>query len=405
MTIKSKLSTAIATGAVLLNALAPAAFADTITVSGNGAFSDSNVSVNNSATTVVNQTNVANVTNNVSADADTGNNDANFNTGGDVTVNTGNASTNVSVNNALNKNVASVSPCGGCVGGSTNVTISGNGAFSDNNANVNNNSSVTVAQTNVANVYNDIDADADTGDNDANFNTGGNTSVRTGDASTNVTVSNLLNKNVALVGGGSGAGNGATVLIDGNGAFSDNGVNLNNSSAVVLAQTNVADVNNDVDADADTGNNDANFNTGGEVSVDTGDAKANVGVLNALNFNMANVDCECVLGDLSVKVANNGAFSDNFVNVNDLSALIVAATNVADLDNDVDADADTGDNEAEFNGAESNEDPSVTTGDANSTTNVSNTGNVNHYGSELGLSGLHFNFDLSGLLSLLHWVA
>ena len=40
MTFKTRLTTAIATGAVLLNALAPIAAADTITVSGNGAFSN-----------------------------------------------------------------------------------------------------------------------------------------------------------------------------------------------------------------------------------------------------------------------------------------------------------------------------------------------------------------------------
>src|SRR3989338_3997974 len=95
---KRKLATAIATGALLLNAFAPLAFASTtIQISGNGVGSNNYANVTQTSTTTVKQSNNASVTNNVDAYADTGDNSAKWNTGGDVTVNTGNATVNTSV--------------------------------------------------------------------------------------------------------------------------------------------------------------------------------------------------------------------------------------------------------------------------------------------------------------------
>src|SRR4051812_12922861 len=96
MTFKAKISTAIATGAVLLNALAPISFADT-TITGNGAFSNNTANQTNASTTAVNQTNTGVVTNVVTSNTSTGNNSANFNTGGNTTIHTGDATNNVSV--------------------------------------------------------------------------------------------------------------------------------------------------------------------------------------------------------------------------------------------------------------------------------------------------------------------
>ncbi len=400
---KKKITSVIATGAILLNSLAPVAFASETTVSGNGAFSDNKVDVSSNNNTTVSQNNDANVSNHVESNASTGGNDASFNTGGDTTINTGNASTNTSVNNDLNKNVANVETCGTCNGGGADVTVSGNGAFSDNTAKVHNNSDVRIYQDNDARVSNHVDSNATTGHNNAGFNTGGDTKINTGDASTDTSVSTHANKNVANVSGGNGS-KGSSVQILGNGAFSDNKVALWNGSSTVVDQDNKAHVVNRVKSDAKTGGNDAKFNTGGDVSINTGDAKTRTDVKTAVNFNSANVDCGCFLGDTKVKVSGNGAESKNKVHAKSHNDKLVFQDNHADLFNKVDSDAKTGNNAAKFNVADVKGDPSVKTGNADSITSVHNKGNVNTVSKGVdfklpGNVGVDFDFDLSGLFN------
>lgn len=403
MTFKSRVTTAIATGAVLLYAMAPITLADTITVTGNGALSANAVNSTSNQTTVVNQTNNAAVSNNVSSSASTGGNSADFNTGGNTTIKTGDANNTVNVSTAVNLNKASVDPCA-CDSGAANVTISGNGALSENTANVGSNNSVVLSQNNNASISNNIDASSKTGANDAGFNTGGNTTIWTGNASTNVDVLNAANANIANVGGGAGAGNSSSsVNITGNGALSENAVDLFNNSAVVVAQDNNAAISNNVNADAKTGKNSADFNTGGSTLVKTGNANTDVNVDNLVNFNAADVNCGCVLGGVDVKIGGNGAESLNVVDTEANNGLWVFGDNLAALSNDVDGVSKTGLNDAGFDTGHVNGDPTVWTGESNSSTSVSNTGNVNVF-DQNGLSlpsGFSFSFDLAGLLGFM----
>lgn len=409
MTFTKKITTAIATGAVLINALAPVALAESVTVTGNGALSNNAVNSTTNSTTTVNQSNAANIVNNVKSNASTGGNSSNFNTGGDSKIVTGNATTNVSVSTAANLNKASVANCGACSGGATNVTIKDNGASSENEANVSKNSSVFLNQGNAASIVNDIDAKANTGKNDNSFNTGGESVTKTGNATTNVEVANLANANFATIGGGNGSTGNSSVTIAGNGALSDNDVTLNRNSAVVLGQANSANIVNDIDAKAKTGNNDSTFNTGGKTIILTGDAKTDVTVDNAVNFNAAAVDCDCLLGGVDLKVAGNGADSENEVDSTGANALFDTQANGAALANDVDGNAKTGKNDVSFSTGAVDGDPLVWTGDSNSSTDVSNSGNVNLFdnGSTLHLPGnwdLGLNWDLSDLWAgLSHW--
>src|SRR3990170_2623868 len=96
LNLRQKFVTSVATVAILANGLTPLAFADEYVISGNGAGSDNWITTSQTSTTVVAQNNVANVTNDVDANAKTGYNDAYKNTGGDVTIKTGNASADVS---------------------------------------------------------------------------------------------------------------------------------------------------------------------------------------------------------------------------------------------------------------------------------------------------------------------
>ena len=407
--LRNKVLAALSAGAMLLSVVSPVLAAETtLEISGNGSDSDSTINLGQSNTTAVVQSNNANVTNDVVANADSGHNDANRNTGGDVTVDTGDAKTDVKVSNSLNSNTASVDCCGA---NDTSVLISGNGDKSDNDVNLTESSKTEVYQDNKAYVKNDIDADANSGKNDANRNTGGSVEVATGDATANVDVSTTANANWAKV-GGDGSSSLVDVRILGNGADSDNTVNLGLGNSTILRQDNSAYVKNYIDADADSGHNDANRNTGGDVLIDTGDATADVEVDNMVNFNWADVDCGCLL-DVLAKIAGNGADSDNDIKAKLNNSLNVFQDNCGKregckLDNDVYADADSGENDANRNtGSPAGGDPSVITGDADTFVDVSNSGNSNAYGADPDFEwpafdfNFNFSFDLSDLLALL----
>lgn len=193
---KVKILTALLAVSVATLLAAGPALALTVEVSGNGADSDNTANVSVNQSTSINQTNNANISNNVDANANTGGNSANNNTGGDTSINTGDASTKVALNNTANSSKASIGCCDLL---SAAISISGNGAGSDNNVSFNLNNSRNVSTENNLNIDNDVDADANTGDNEANGNTGGNTSIKTGDANVNITIGNSGNSNEAVV--------------------------------------------------------------------------------------------------------------------------------------------------------------------------------------------------------------
>ncbi|MDD5702820.1 MAG: hypothetical protein PHU23_12315, partial [Dehalococcoidales bacterium] len=231
----------------------------------------------------------------------------------------------------------------------TTLILSGNGSSSDNNADVNLNSTTTVVQSNQADIENDVDIDADTGGNSADDNTGGEVDLETGDITTQVGITNAANSNVAEVEECDCEGD-VDVLISGNGTYSDNTVDLDKKSSTTVFQDNNADVDNDVDVDADTGDNSADDNTGGSITLKTGDVDVkSIEITNALNTNSALVGGGGSAGDLSAWIIGNGSHSDNDIDLLlDRSVTLVQA-NEADVDNDVDVDADTGDNTADDN--------------------------------------------------------
>lgn len=415
MTFK-KLTTAIATGAVLLNALAPVALASTtIEISGNGAGSDNWTTVTQTSTQTVTQNNTANVTNNVDANASTGGNDANLNTGGTVIIDTGDAKSKVNILNDLNRNLAEIA-C--CQSGNTEVNISGNGANSDNGVTLDQTTTTTVAQNNNADVNNDVDADAKTGYNDAAANTGGDVIISTGNAESDVNVSTTANVNAAQIGNnGAGASNpSAEFVISGNGAGSDNYITAALTKVNAISQNNSAHVVNDVDADAKTGYNDANLNTGGDVIIATGKAKVDADVNNAVNFNSADIDCGCTW-DIKAKIAGNGAdedhdyssYPDNMIELELDSVQAVAQGNLSNLNNDLeDLNAKTGNNDVNSNtGSVEGGDPAILTGDATVESGVNNSGNVNVVGDFLpvelpDMSDFEFSFNFAALWAFFH---
>lgn len=408
--LKQQTFSVLAAGAMLLNVATPALASTEITISGNGSGSDNNVVVQSTNTTTVNQNNTANVTNNIKTNADTGDNKANYNTGGNVEISTGNADVTANVSNDLNSNVAKVD-C--CAANNTEVKISGNGANSDNKVGLVNSNTTTLNQKNNANVTNDVDVDAETGNNKAGANVGGDVSITTGKAKVTVDLDTKANSNVAKIGNGHSATPtpSASFLIIGNGSGSDNEIAAALTNKTTLNQNNSANIGNDVDVDADSGDNKANYNTGGDVVITAGypaGAVVNVDVDNLVNFNAADVDCGCEF-DVTAKISGNGAEADddkhhknwwdkwfdkdeNYIGLTLDNIQTVGQTNGANLTNDVDVeDAESGDNEASYNVGEAGTDPSITTGTAVSTTSVSNEGNSNILGD--------FSFDMPELPS------
>jgi len=395
-----KIATAISTASLLAGSIVPGVYGSTtITITGNGSDSYNKADVEVDQTTYVSQINEANVQNTVYADASTGGNRANDNTGGDVSIETGDATSNVTIENSLNTNVAEVNPC--CPGDTT-LKITGNGSDSYNKIDVDINqeeeTGTLIEQGNLANVNNWVDAYAGTGKNKANDNTGGDVSIETGDADIDVEISNALNANSATI-GGSGS-NDIDIEISGNGSDSKNKVYFDLDILTWLTQGNEANVQNTVYADAKTGKNKANDNTGGDVSIETGDADVNVDVSNLANFNSADLDaCECVT-DVDIKISGNGTDSKNKVDLDLEKILGVLQGNEFNCKNGVDAcaevyaDAQTGKNKANDNTGDV-DDPGIQTGDASVDVTVDNTANAN----VLGNADLpDFDFpDLEGL--------
>jgi hypothetical protein len=284
------------------------------------------------------------------------------------------------------------------------IQVTGNGASSDVDVDVDQSSSVNVDQNNDAHIDNNVDASANTGNNSQYGNTGGNNETTTGDADADVVVHNAVNSNEASVGCG-GCTPDLNVEVSGNGAYSDTDLDVDMSNNVDVDQDNDADIDNDVDVDADSGNNEQYGNTGGDNSVETGEAEAGARVDTKANFNAALIDECCGDWEGTVKVAGNGAYADVDLDLDLDSELDVDQDNDFDGDNDVDADADSGDNDQKYNTGEHDGDPSIDTGDASDDVLVSNTGNSNVFSTGDGETPDFPDFEWESEESSAHWLA
>ena len=255
----------------------------------------------------------------------------------------------------------------------TTLIITGNGDGSENEAKVDLDQTTTVTQTNETSITNDIDANANSGGNSASRNTGGAVNVDTGNAKTDVKVSNIANSNEAVV-DCCLANSDVDVLIEGNGSDSENEAELEIESAIELYQTNEAKIKNDVDANANSGDNRADRNTGGDVSVETGNASVDVDLKTAANSNSALISSHGGTGSVSLKILGNGDSRDNDIDLDLDHSVLLTQANFASVKNDVDANANSGDNRAKRN---TGGDVTIDTGDAHAGVEVDNMVNFN----------------------------
>ncbi len=422
--IKRTIASFVAAAALLVNTSgAVLAQSVVLEISGaNGAGSDNDITVNMEQTTGVEQNNNAVVVNNIVASSKTGGNNTDRNTGGDTGISTGNATSEVSVQNTLNSNEVDVSGCGTC-GEAVEAKITDNGANTNNDIVLNlgtkerKETDTYVNQNNFGKVVNNVVSNAGTGSNRADRNTGGSVYVSTGNAASTAGVVNTLNANSAYL-GGSGPSTGLSALIAGNGAESDNDIVLNVDRGVLVDQDNIASVWNNIGASAFTGGNSVDRNTSGMVSIETGNATTTVGVDTMANFNYANIDCGCLMG-VSAKVGANGADSNNTIKATLGGGNWLTQNNNAGgfpfwfggFNNKVTADAVTGINGSDYNGGGANGDPYIGTGDSVVTVGVKNTGNANVYGDmmpdsimdKLPFSGISLNISFN-LGDFLDWL-
>lgn len=301
---------------------------------GNGSESTNSANLTTDSTNNTFQNNDATLENNLLLTSNSGENTADKNTGGDTTIETGDANTSANVLSFLNNNVAGnvlmgvVNIFGDLIGdiifpelpGGSLLEASniGNGSDSTNTANINQTSANDTFQSNDAEIVNNLNLQATTGDNQTSKNTGGDTSITTGDADVVAQVLNIANSNISsgnwwlvlvneagqwagrILGapedsnfaGSEGTqfsvdGNGdVTASNIGNGSGSTNDTTVNQSSSTTTVQNNVARILNNINLFANSGGNSASSNTGGNTSIQTGDANAVANLVNFVNNNI-----------------------------------------------------------------------------------------------------------------------
>ena len=401
-----------------------------------------------SSTTQVNTTNVVNNMNQVS---DSGHNEASKNMNG-AEITTGDANVTGTIVNSVNTNIDGVMVSEfnivddhvgdiildfskGCVSncGENDITVvnSGNGPDSVNTGTVDLTENDLSFQQNDANVENNMILTANSGDNTANKNMNGETSITTGDANVSANVVNFVNTNIAgdvvyavvnifgeLIGDiimpetaltACCGGSDVTVSNSGNGTDSTNTANVNISEADLINQFNNAYIDNNLYYDANTGGNGLSKDMGGDTSVTTGDAEILAKVLNVANTNIITGNSWLVIineagkwighilgtdgnsslagsdgfefvvndvGDILAVNSGNGPDTTNTTNVNVTDNNTITQVNNANVMNNVKLSANTGDNEADKNMGGS----SIVTGDAKIVANIVNFVNNNIIG-------------------------
>lgn len=253
-----------------------------VEVTDNGAGSQNTINNSSNTTTQTDQTNSTDITNAVSSTANTGDNTASGNYG-EVSMTSGDVTTQTSVANNANSNTV-VAPC--CEN-SLDVIVSGNGADSVNTIQTQFSTATTVNVTQIATITNTIHLNANTGDNTASYNNG-DVEIRTGNIKAEGTLQNQVNQTQLTVGAGEWN---IHIINRDNGVDSTNVVYLNFVDDLLLWRNDVANVNNQIFADLNTGRNTALSNLE-NVLIDTGNIDFSFDVVNGpINIGGAEVIC------------------------------------------------------------------------------------------------------------------
>lgn len=255
------------------------------------------------------QNNEAELENTLVLASDSGHNQANLNTQGDSTVQTGDANVAATVLTFLNNNLAGnvslgvVNIFGTLVG---DIIVPEEALKTQGEPKTNEETALASFQSNEAEIENNLVLTANTGENEGRLNTGGETVIETGEATAETQIVNVVNNNLT---GGSwwlvlvnqagewigkilGAPEGANFAAaegmelaaaeDGEITVADNG-----SQAVTTTQINEARIVNNLTLSADSGHNETSKNTGGDSTIRTGNARIVASLLNFVNNNIS----------------------------------------------------------------------------------------------------------------------
>ena len=193
MNITKTLSTLSLSAATLAMAAGPA-FALDLSIIGNGSDSSNDIRVRMRSRMSQMQSNEVLIENVVEVESNTGDNKANDNTGGNVKVQTGDVNTTVTIGNAGGTNINDGDDCG-CDDndGEVTIEIKNNGSDSENEAKYSRKSIFERMQNNIFATFNGIGILSETGDNEANDNTGedGDVDINTGDEFVDIYIENV----------------------------------------------------------------------------------------------------------------------------------------------------------------------------------------------------------------------
>lgn len=205
VTIAYKIGTTLAAALFASLLMASVVSADSsLEISGNGALSNNTIDVKVEENCEVKQTSNTNVEAIIYTSASTGGNNASSNTGGDTFITTGNATATTTVtvvggSNSATNPCCCQPQCEECIecenGSGHSALISGNGVDSDNDIKVNKKKNSEIKQKANTSVGLLLSTKAKTGKNKAKYNTGGTTSIDTGNAESTTDVSVLGGSN------------------------------------------------------------------------------------------------------------------------------------------------------------------------------------------------------------------
>lgn len=136
------------------------------------------------------------------------------------------------------------------------VKVHGNGSRSDNEVSFNLNKKMTLTQSNTTAISNNVDISNNTGGNRASGATGGDVRINSGDADATVEITNFAGVNIAEIGCNCVDENYSFHVAD-NGHRSDTTVSADVNNSVAVSQKNYSDIDNDVSIENNTGNNSA----------------------------------------------------------------------------------------------------------------------------------------------------
>jgi len=375
---------------------------------------------NLNTSTETNNTNQANNDNKILINSNTGLNEVNYNTG-NASVKTGDADSTLNLLNFINSTFTTL-PGSGILFVYKNIyenlfgdyivdPLSGE-TYALNGARINtvdSKNSTIINNNNDANLSNNFALTANSGNNEASYNTG-NGNITTGDANVALNLFNFLNSSITASQDGVfgifnvfgnwtgnllipdsmlGSNNTSTYFIVGN--------NITDiSNTLYINNNNNADISNNLNIYSNTGGNETSYNTGSG-AISTGDATlklaagtlANQNIIGdtiyfifvnvlgtwtgtnllpspSTNPNNPNTEYQHSVDSGIVKIANSTDITNN---------------NQATINNNIDISANIGLNEASYNTGNGN----ITTGNANVLANILNLSNINIVASKVVL--------------------